>query len=83
VAMAGLAGHKVDEGAFLDAGGWNGMGNGSSNSPDGMVQDLTNLFEAAGGYSNGYGGGFGAGVQMDERGFGGEDELSKILRDLF
>jgi hypothetical protein len=83
VAMAGLAGHKVDEGAFLDPGGWNGMGSVSSNSPDGMVQDLTNLFEAAGGYTNGFGGGFGAGVQMDDRGFGGEDELSKILRDLF
>jgi hypothetical protein len=84
VAMAGLAGHKVDEGAFLNPGGWNNMGSASSNSPDGMVQDLTNLFEAAGGYTNGFGNGFVAGVhQMDERGFGGEDELSRILRDLF
>ena len=49
-----------------------------------MVQDLTNLFEAAGGYTNGFGGGYGTGVHhMDERGFGGEDELSKILRELF
>ncbi|TIA35511.1 fungal transcriptional regulatory protein [Aureobasidium pullulans] len=84
VAMAGLAGHKVDEGAFLNTGSWNNMGSASSNSPDGMVQDLTNLFEAAGGYANGFGGGFGAGVhQLDESGFGGEDELSRILRDLF
>lgn len=60
------------------------MGSASSCSPDGMVHDLTNLFEAAGGYTNGFGGGFGAGVhQMDESGFGGEDELSRILRDLF
>ncbi|KAG9985903.1 hypothetical protein KCU78_g20657, partial [Aureobasidium melanogenum] len=82
--MAGLAGHKVDEGAFLNPGGWNNMGSVSSSSPDGMVQDLTNLFEAAGGYTNGFGGGFGAGVhQMNESGFGGEDELSRILRDLF
>ncbi|KEQ60935.1 fungal transcriptional regulatory protein [Aureobasidium melanogenum CBS 110374] len=84
VAMAGLAGHKVDEGAFLNSGGWNNMGSASSCSPDGMVHDLTNLFEAAGGYTNGFGSGFGAGVhQMDESGFGGEDELSRILRDLF
>jgi hypothetical protein len=83
VAMAGLAGHKVDEGAFLGAGGWNNkMDGGSSKSPDGMVQDLTNLFEAAGGYGNSFGAGV-HGQLLDESGFGGEDELSRILRDLF
>lgn len=81
VAMAGLAGHKVDEGAFMNSGGWNNMGSASSNSPDGMVQDLTNLFEAAGGYANSFGAG--AHGQLDEGGFGGEDQLSRILRDLF
>ena len=83
VAMAGLAGHKVDEGAFLNNGGWNNMGSANSNSPDGMVQDLTNLFEAAGGYANAFGAGGVGGQLLDESGFGGEDELSKILRDLF
>ena len=89
VAMAGLAGHKVDEGAFLGERRWTNLGSVTSNSPDGMVHDLTNLFEAAGGYANGYGSGAnghvhgGQSVYMNMNGFGGEDELNKILRDLF
>lgn len=56
VAMAGLAGHDVtDEMALFQDGGvgggalWSGA-MGSSNSPEGIANDLTSLFEAAGGY---------------------------------
>lgn len=49
VAMAGLAGHNVDEMALLQGGhqrGWS-MVTGASSSPDRMANDLTNLFEVA------------------------------------
>ena len=48
VAMAGLAGHNVDENALYGGNGhqW-AMPSGIS--PEGMVHDLTSLFEAAGG----------------------------------
>ncbi|KAI9713879.1 MAG: hypothetical protein M1820_000609 [Bogoriella megaspora] len=89
VAMAGLAGHPVDEMAIYAANG----GNNLVNSPNGMANDLTNLFEAAGGYANlmasagpptslnGY-----APSQNGENGvtaFGNDDELSRIMKDLF
>ncbi|KAI7480328.1 fungal transcriptional regulatory protein [Hortaea werneckii] len=51
VAMAGLAGHNVDEmaGVFnVDSHQWS-VGSGASISPEGMVHDLSSLFEAAGG----------------------------------
>ncbi|KAI6822999.1 fungal transcriptional regulatory protein [Hortaea werneckii] len=51
VAMAGLAGHNVDEmaGVFnMDSHQWS-VGSGASISPEGMVHDLSSLFEAAGG----------------------------------
>jgi hypothetical protein len=105
LAMAGLAGHNVDENALFGSGTPWAVGSVSSNSPDGMVHDLTDLFEAAGGcmtngrYS-GMGGlignpqtssGFAMGgseagaTPMDvmSGAFGSEDELSRILRDLF
>ncbi|KAK4543731.1 hypothetical protein LTR36_005376 [Oleoguttula mirabilis] len=49
VAMAGLAGHNVDEMALFNGNTqqWSGA-SGSSVSPEGMVHDLTSLFEAAG-----------------------------------
>ncbi|KAK5018828.1 hypothetical protein LTR60_001337 [Cryomyces antarcticus] len=90
--MAGLAGHSVDELALFSNNG---------TSPNGMANDLTSLFEAAGGYgnllSNGtptapqlidYGlaeGGVGRGQNGGVLGgaSGGEDELSRIMRDLF
>jgi len=78
------------------------MSSGSSLSPDGMVSDLTSLFEAAGGYGanagynrlsgvNGNASNPGYGLASDGGtpsmdmvgGFGNEDELSKIMRDLF
>ncbi|KAL2354080.1 fungal-specific transcription factor-like protein [Cryomyces antarcticus] len=97
VAMAGLAGHSVDELALFSNNGAHHLGT----SPNGMANDLTSLFEAAGGYgnllSNGtptapqlidYGlaeGGVGRGQNGGVLGgaSGGEDELSRIMRDLF
>jgi len=71
-ALAGLAGHPVDEVALF--------GN-PQDSPNGMANDLTSLFEAAGGYTsiiptNGYG-------TSGEGLFGQQDDLARILRDLF
>lgn len=102
VAMAGLAGHNVDEAALFGAATPWQMSSGSSLSPDGMVSDLTSLFEAAGGYGanagynrlsgvNGNASNPGYGLASDGGtpsmdmvgGFGNEDELSKIMRDLF
>ncbi|CBX92425.1 hypothetical protein IAQ61_006180 [Plenodomus lingam] len=94
VAMAGLAGHQVDEMA-LYANGRNGGTN--LDTPHGMASDLTTLFEAAGGtfQLNGFGHGAGAGTDIREgvgTGGGGDfahafghenEELAKIMRDLF
>lgn len=88
MAMAGLAGHNIDEsilyslpnfGANGNPGGGSSMAYTPSStvlSPGGMANELTNLFEAAG---DGFQGFFGAGVGAG----GGEDELSRIMRDLF
>ncbi|KAI9655351.1 MAG: hypothetical protein M1821_005498 [Bathelium mastoideum] len=89
VAMAGLAGHRVDEMALYGT-------NGTShvvNSPNGMANDLTTLFEAAGGFTNLLGtNGVSSSMngypisQAGESGttaFGNEDELSRIMKDLF
>jgi hypothetical protein len=83
VAMAGLAGHQVDELAVFA----NGR-NVNVDTPHGMASDLTTLFEAAGGFSmmqNGYGlSGAEAGGGDYVTAFGHEnDELAKIMRDLF
>ena len=50
LAMAGLAGHNVDEAALFSGipQQWS-VASGPSTSPDGMANDLTSLFEAAGG----------------------------------
>jgi hypothetical protein len=84
VAMAGLAGHQVDELALF-ASGRNGN---NLDTPHGMASDLTTLFEAAGGTFNlnGFGG---PSSDMPSNGefahaFGQEnDELARIMRDLF
>jgi len=89
VAMAGLAGHPVDELALF------GNGHPSlalGDSPNGMANDLTSLFEAVGGY-NGIGAppmnGFGTGGDSMTNGeglsavFGNQDEITRILKDLF
>ncbi|KAF2094716.1 fungal-specific transcription factor-like protein [Rhizodiscina lignyota] len=101
VAMAGLAGHQVDELALFGNGGNGHMGRSGSastgaagqlnDSPNGMANDLTSLFEAAGGYGNMLPNGFvmptpaevGAGPEALPSIFGNEDELSRILKDLF
>jgi hypothetical protein len=103
VAMAGLAGHNIDETALSqinstpgNAQPWPGGAMGTSSSPENMANDLTSLFEAAGGYqttgdSNGMSGGQ---VNTDGRGaldgldnltalFGGDEGLSNILKELF
>ncbi|KAF2401524.1 fungal-specific transcription factor domain protein [Trichodelitschia bisporula] len=94
VAMAGLAGHQVDEMA-LYANGTSGIAM-NNDSPNGMANDLTSLFEAAGGsyagiMAGGSGGGYmtagpGAdGVSGEGLGsvFGNQDEISRILGSLF
>ncbi|KAF2018901.1 hypothetical protein BU24DRAFT_364238 [Aaosphaeria arxii CBS 175.79] len=83
VAMAGLAGHQVDEMAVFS----NGR-NGHLDTPHGMVSDLTTLFEAAGGYTNVLQNGFSLSSAEMASGefatsFGHEDELARIMRDLF
>ncbi|KAF2706663.1 hypothetical protein K504DRAFT_459071 [Pleomassaria siparia CBS 279.74] len=85
VAMAGLAGHQVDELAIFS----NGRNGHQLDTPNGMASDLTNLFEAAGGFSNMLApNGFGlSSGEMSDSGFtnayGNEDELARIMRDLF
>lgn len=98
VAMAGLAGHNVDEidGLFnANSHQWF-VGSGASISPDAMVHDLSSLFEAAGGpRMNGKHGAEenraqqgqvapGSGAAADAgAGQLGEDVLSHILKELF
>lgn len=87
VAMAGLAGHAVDEMAIFSNGR---NGHPIGNSPSSMANDLTNLFEAAGSFSNVMHNGFSlSSGEVVTHGevlpsvFGHEDELSRIMRDLF
>jgi hypothetical protein len=84
VAMAGLAGHQVDEMALYS----NGRNGSNLDTPHGMASDLTTLFEAAGGAFNLNG----FGVSSSEMPPNGEfahtfpqenDELARIMRDLF
>jgi hypothetical protein len=84
VAMAGLAGHQVDEMAIFS----NGRGGQHLDTPHGMASDLTSLFEAAGGYSSMLQNGFGLTSAEMANGefvtaFGQEDELARIMKDLF
>jgi hypothetical protein len=89
VAMVGLAGNPVDELALFGGSGQNGSLGGVNDSPNGMANDLTSLFEAAGNYGNGGmvgNGGYGDvgnGGEGLVSAFGQQDELSRILRDLF
>ncbi|KAF2172583.1 hypothetical protein M409DRAFT_17814 [Zasmidium cellare ATCC 36951] len=93
VAMAGLAGHNVDELSLYNGTpqqNWSAPA-GSSSSPEGMVHDLTSLFEAAGGYqgigmNNGsQDGAYPSGGVHSEgmEGYGGDDGLTNILKELF
>lgn len=93
VAMAGLAGHNVDELALYNGQhAANAWPPGPSGSPENMVHDLTSLFEAAGGYQaladgNGNGppgssdGSFAGQVGSNIQGH--DDGLNHILKDLF
>jgi hypothetical protein len=84
VAMAGLAGHPVDEMAIFS----NSRNGHNLDTPHGMALDLTSLFEAAGGYSNMLQNGYSLSSAELSNGefataFGQEDELARIMRDLF
>jgi hypothetical protein len=84
VAMAGLAGHPVDEMALYS----NGRNGPNLNTPHGMALELTTLFEAAGStfQLNGFGMSSGEMAGGDEfaPAHGQEnDELARILQDLF
>ena len=98
VAMAGLAGHNVDEMALYQPAGQTWATPGASSSPEGMVNDLTSLFEAAGGYQtigngsiNGTQGadalyttaGTGEGIETLNHAAFGDEGLVNILKDLF
>ena len=99
VAMAGLAGHQVDESAiFPQVPGASPLGISPMNGLQ-MSYELTNLFEAAGGYGNimpvnpqvpdgmngfvGQQGEIPQGVEGIPGMFGNEEEFSRIMRDLF
>lgn len=93
VAMAGLAGHNVDEMSLYNGTPhqqhWSAAP-GSSSSPEGMVHDLTSLFEAAGGYQNigmngSQDGAYPAGTLHSEsvEAYSGDDGLNNILKELF
>ncbi|KAL7772009.1 hypothetical protein CFE70_001962 [Pyrenophora teres f. teres 0-1] len=86
VAMAGLAGHSMDELALYSS----GRNAGGLDTPNGMACDLTTLFEAAGGIfnMNGFGGPSSSELSNANgefvNGFRQEnDELAQILRELF
>lgn len=89
VAMAGLAGHNVDEMSLFNGvpqqhSQWN-AGAGSSSSPENMVHDLTSLFEAAGGYAaldnmSGHDGNY---LADGMENFTGDEGLTHILKELF
>ncbi|KAL1985955.1 hypothetical protein VTN96DRAFT_7220 [Rasamsonia emersonii] len=98
VAMAGLAGHPMDElSVYGSLGGVNELGNSPMNGLQ-MSHELTNLFEAVGGYNhfmtsnggpenlNGFVGTDGE-LQNSGEGLAGilssEAEFSRVLRDLF
>lgn len=94
VAMAGLAGHDVDEMALYQgtSQGWSGE-IGSSTSPEALAADLSSLFEAAGGYqpigngnlggSQGQDGLFNATSNGNDGIDLGPEEVSNILKELF
>ncbi|KAG9186582.1 hypothetical protein G6011_09690 [Alternaria panax] len=85
VAMAGLAGHSMDDLALFS----NSRTGSNLDTPHGMASDLTTLFEAAGGIFNlnGFGGTASELPSSNTEfvnGFSHEnDELARILRDLF
>ena len=89
VAMAGLAGHRVDEMAVYNSPQGSGaLGSAPLNGQQ-MSLELTSLFEAAGGYGNltagdnsSASGDAGKGEGMSAM-YGNEGEFSRILEELF
>ncbi|KAJ5281392.1 hypothetical protein N7478_006764 [Penicillium angulare] len=97
VAMAGLAGHSIDDlGVYGAMNGVDELGNSPLNGLQ-MSHELTNLFEAVGSFGNfvstGHGvegmNGFGADGEIQNTGeglsgiLGGEEDFSRIIRELF
>lgn len=95
VAMAGLAGHPVDEmTVFPTHQGLNPLNNSPMNGQQ-MSYELTNLFEAAGGYGSGVASnaqamdGVNGFVDINPASeglsgiYGNDGEFSRIMRDLF
>ncbi len=95
VTMAGLAGHKVDYGAYSNSTARNGPEE-LGVSPDDALQitnELSSLFELAGGYGTGtpgpdtfhLAGANGGDMNLGEgfNVFGNEPELSRIMNELF
>lgn len=91
VAMAGLAGHNVDEIALFNghSSSWS-TGSGATTSPGKMANDLTSLFEAAGGLqamgNAGLNGLTGDGVysgEPDQQHQFSDEGLANILKELF
>ena len=84
VAMAGLAGHNVDERALYANGSSNqwSVGSNGSTSPEGMANDLTSLFEAAGGLQAIGNSEMNGGNGTDGL-YNGQNGLENILKELF
>jgi hypothetical protein len=98
VAMAGLAGHSIENlSVYGPMNGVNELGNSPLNGLQ-MSQELTNLFEAVGGFSNfvasgtapeGIPGFVGHDGELQNTGeglsgmFGDDGELSRVIRELF
>jgi hypothetical protein len=81
VAMAGLAGHPIDEMSIFGNG--NGQAEGSDGW-DGITSDLTSIFETVGVMPNGYPAGDGvSGADGFGPSYAHQDELTRILKDLF
>lgn len=98
VAMAGLAGHPIEDiSVYGQTNGFNELGNSPMNGLQ-MSHELTNLFEAVGSFSgfmsgtsgpDGINGFVGTDGEIHNTGeglsgvLGGEEEFSRIIRDLF
>lgn len=98
VAMAGLAGHSIEDlSMYGQMNGANELGNSPLNGLQ-MSHELTNLFEAVGAFGNfmpgssgadGMNGFVGADGEIQNTGeglsgiLGGEEEFSRVIRDLF
>lgn len=83
VAMAGLAGHNVDELALMQGNGqsWS-AGTAASSSPDHMANDLTSLFEVAQAFQALSNGNANAGQGQGEDGLYGAQEAGEGMENM-